>query len=85
MPDGLPPDFGAIVRSIPGVSNVTVIGTGTFHVVSSATADGVLVDRPPDGYLESLGVAASPAPGAGSDVAEYDDIVAIGHSSPRRR
>ncbi len=55
MPDGLPPDFGEIVRSVPGVINVTVIGTGTFHIVSSETSDGAVVDQPPDGFVIPVG------------------------------
>ena len=62
MPDGLPPDFGEIVRSVPGVTNVTVIGTGTFHIVSSETSDGAVVDQPPDGFVIPVGgIVVDPA------------------------
>ena len=54
MPDGLPPDFGDIVRSVPGVTDVTVIGTGTFHVARTGTADGAVVDQPPEGFVIPL-------------------------------
>lgn len=62
MPGGLLPDFGEIVGSVPGVTDVTVIGTGTSHIVSSETADGVVVDRAPDGFVIPVeGIAVDPA------------------------
>jgi hypothetical protein len=63
-PGGLPDGFGASVDRLPGVDHVVSVLSGTAWLTRSLSAEGDVVDQPPQGLAIPLEVA-------GADLSSY--------------
>jgi hypothetical protein len=58
VPAGIPEGFGDVVRELPDVDRVTVVAEDNTWMIGSSSAEGDVVDRPPEPYMIPIDAAA---------------------------